>query len=95
MLFPAKSVIFSGCLDTVKRSQMKISSVTGHNSEIRIRHKSLYSGSEEDRKQGFVAVFLVFKGEYKTSPPHKCSSKAKMLQNASCFMRKCDVPQQN
>ncbi len=47
------------------------------------------------RNPVFVAVFLLIKGEYKTSVPYKWFSKAKTLQNASYLVIKCDVLEQN
>lgn len=35
-------------------------------------------------------IFLLTEGEYKTSSPYKWLSKAKVLQNASYFVRKCE-----
>ncbi len=48
------------------------------------------SGSDED-----MNVFVVFKREHKNNSPYKHLSKAKMLQNASYLVRKCDSLQQS
>ncbi len=47
-------------------------------------------GSDEDRNR-VCAVFLLIKGEYKTSSPYKWSSKAKMAPNAYFCEKACHV----
>lgn len=48
--------------------------------------------SAENRNSVFVVVFLVIKGYYKTSAPHKWLSKAKNAMKCTYF-DKCDLGQ--